>query len=196
MDLQPQPPDPLARFEALIKRVENSISTNPVKPVPPSRKMPYYNQLQSQSAKKILDMLIEDQTNRVRIPAYGVAITTIRNQFYQGCMYLMEKADPDGKYAMIRARVSTRVQDGYLVVFVRGSDDDIVVDNRPIGYSKDYSADIDEFIQNSTIGDKLPVKEPIYLSNEDVEKYTNMFVGLEDSFLLNISNTKLLIVRK
>ena len=157
--------------------------------------MPYYNNVQAEASRKTLDLLLEDPSARIRIPAYGVALATARNQFYQGCQYLIERLDTTGKYAILKGRVKTKIQDGYLMVYLQGADIQQVA-LRAVGHAYDYTADIDEFINNSTIGDRMPVKDPVLLTEDEVERYTNMFLPFEDSFLIDIRKDKLLIVRK
>jgi hypothetical protein len=187
--------DPLKRFEALFSRITATLPPKKDPTKPPERKMPYYNNLQAEASRKTLDLLLEDPTARIRIPAYGVALATARNQFYQGCQFLMERLDTVGKYSVLKGRVKTKIQDGYLVVYLLGADIQ-QVELRVVGHAHDYSPDIDEFIQNATIGDRMPVKEPVLLTEDEVERYTNMFLPFEDSFLIDIQRNKLLIVRK
>lgn len=190
MDPLPNPSndDLLHRAATLIERTKAyGLSNKKIK-----HRWPYYNKTQALGAKEVIDQMLSSG-KKIRIASYGAQPATTRNKFYQGCSYLEDHLDPTGTYRRAISLLTTRIQDGYLVIFPEADMTQQVANH--ISAVVDYRTQLIDFIDSASPGQKFPVVPPIYLSDEQVSEFNRMFVGIENLFLINITRTALDVIR-
>ena len=87
----------------------------------------YYDEDSALAAKKILDTLHENK-HPIRIrPVQGRALSTIRQQFYQGTYYLLDNLDTNGIYARFFSMTKASISTGEYVEFTYKEKSDVAL---------------------------------------------------------------------
>ena len=152
---------------------------------------PYYNLSQGQAVRKILEAIIAAPDKIQRIPGMGVKLTTIRQQWYQGVEYVLDNLDKDNRYKQLTQNLRTKLDHGYLTVFVTGANL-VPLQATPM---TNHRMNLENFIETAEPGDKFP-DEQVLLSDEDVMELSSIMLGLEELFDYHIDRTTIKVIRK
>lgn len=125
-----------------------------------------------------------------RIPGYGVQVSTIRQQFYQGLDYAIDHLDHQERYFKASQQITTKIIDGYLCIQNAGRHTVPLASAPHINHRNN----LENFIETSVPGDKYP-DEVVALSDGDVQALNSLMVGLESIFQYYINNTTIRVIR-
>jgi hypothetical protein len=155
-------------------------------------KWPYYNEHIGHSIKVLLDKLFSTQHPQ-RVLAGNLSVATLRNQYYQGAHYLLDKMDDgEGTY---RARYNntrclTMHREGYIELHIRYRDRALEASSPVIS---DWRERLEEFLQESKPGEKFHMD--IALSPDDIAWTKNMLEPLGNMYISKVDKNAILIVR-
>lgn len=144
---------------------------------------PYYTEECAYNMKEIFDSMIQDGKRRVMyFKDYPkVREETLLQKVNQGKLYLLQRLDPDGKYAQFCAKLFIRHRRGIGLIFdlsrpIAKLITSPLMENDEIEIVE-LREDINNFLSEGKIGEKLE-RIGLSLSPENLEEIENMLEGV------------------
>lgn len=155
---------------------------------------PYYKERYAEAVRKLLDKLFADPSKEfLRIPAVGMAVETLRQQFFQGAAYLVDNMDPDGLYARMQKETRCRAykRDGFIELNRRITIEDQVAQDTVAVIP--WKAQILEFLEIAEPGNKF--RKALKLDDSDQMWIRSNLEPFGAEFIWQVTNREVIIIK-
>ncbi len=152
---------------------------------------PYYKERYAVAVRKLLDTLFENK-EFLRVPAVGLTVETLRQQYFQGSQFLVDYMDPDGRYGVMKSEVRCRAykRDGFIELNRRITIEDQVPTTDTV---RPWRDELLEFLEIAEPGSKY--QKPVKMSDADQSWARSQLEPFGAEFIWQVTNREIIVIK-